>query len=90
MQAETALSQEYKRFKIFKKQQMNHNVVLFRIEFEKPDQILGLPVGQHVYLRSVPSALGWPWFRSQPAPTRRLTANPHFVFSLFLTQLLRG
>ncbi|KAG8342247.1 Oxidoreductase FAD binding domain [Trypanosoma vivax] len=41
----------FQPFKLVEKIRVNHNSFIFRFALNSPDQRLGLPVGQHVYLR---------------------------------------
>lgn len=41
----------YKKFKLIKRTDVNHNVAIFRFSLESSTQRLGLPVGQHMFLR---------------------------------------
>lgn len=55
--APTALEPStYKKFKLIEKTQVNHNVTIFRFALDHPNQRLGLPVGQHMFLRYYDSA----------------------------------
>ncbi len=40
--------EEFKPLKLKKKEWLNHNTVLLRFQLPKPDQRLGLPIGQHI------------------------------------------
>jgi len=44
-------AQEYQKFKLAKKTEINHNVSIFRFALQSPLHKLGLPTGQHIYLR---------------------------------------
>lgn len=43
--------QQYQKFKLQKKTEINHNVIMFRFALQSPLHKLGLPTGQHMYLR---------------------------------------
>lgn len=42
---------KWKDVKLTRKVQVNHDTFLYRFELPRPDQPLGLPVGQHVFVR---------------------------------------
>jgi len=43
--------QEYQKFKLAKITPVNHNVTIFRFSLPSPEHRVGLPVGQHMFLR---------------------------------------
>lgn len=43
--------QEYQKFKLQKITPVNHNVTVFRFSLPTPQHRLGLPIGQHMFLR---------------------------------------
>lgn len=48
----TGLSaKEYRKFKLVKKTQLTHNTYRFRFALQTPTTVLGLPIGQHMFLR---------------------------------------
>jgi len=44
---------EYQHFRLVDKTIVSHNTRLFRFALNHPDEILGLPIGQHISLRAV-------------------------------------
>ncbi|EAL64774.1 NADH-cytochrome b5 reductase [Dictyostelium discoideum AX4] len=53
-QVEKALDpQEYRKFQLKEKFIVNHNTRIFRFALPNEDDILGLPIGQHISLRAV-------------------------------------
>jgi len=43
---------EYKKFKLRSRTEINHNTRLFRFDLPNPDDLLGLPIGQHLSLKA--------------------------------------
>lgn len=43
---------EYKKFKLKEKQIINHNTRLFRFELHHPEDVVGLPIGQHMSVKA--------------------------------------
>ncbi|KAF2577952.1 hypothetical protein F2Q70_00007558 [Brassica cretica] len=43
--------ENFKEFKLVKKQQLSHNVAKFVFELPTPTSVLGLPIGQHISCR---------------------------------------
>lgn len=43
---------EYKKFKLRSRTEINHNTRLFRFDLPNPDDVLGLPIGQHLSLKA--------------------------------------
>eukprot|EP01110_Echinostelium_bisporum_P000628 TRINITY_DN1155_c0_g1_i3.p2 TRINITY_DN1155_c0_g1~~TRINITY_DN1155_c0_g1_i3.p2 ORF type:complete len:225 (-),score=66.13 TRINITY_DN1155_c0_g1_i3:548-1222(-) len=51
---EPALHKEqFRKFRLREKQIINHNTRLFRFELPNHDDVLGLPIGQHISLKTV-------------------------------------
>lgn len=44
---------EYKKFKLAERREINHNTRLYRFALENPDDLLGLPIGQHMSVKAV-------------------------------------
>jgi len=43
---------EYRKFKLHSRTEINHNTRLFRFNLPNPDDVLGLPIGQHLSLKA--------------------------------------
>jgi len=53
-QREPALnSKEYRQFKLRSRTEINHNTRLFRFDLPHADDVLGLPIGQHLSLKAI-------------------------------------
>jgi len=46
-------AKEYKKFKLRSRLEINHNTRLFRFDLPNPDDVLGLPIGQHLSLKAI-------------------------------------
>lgn len=44
-------SENFKQFKLVKRDQLSHNVAKFVFELPTPTSVLGLPIGQHISCR---------------------------------------
>jgi len=46
-------SKEYRKFKLRERHEINHNTRSFRFDLPHPDDVLGLPIGQHLSVKAI-------------------------------------
>jgi len=46
-------SKEYRKFKLHERHEINHNTRRFRFALPNPDDVLGLPIGQHLSVKAI-------------------------------------
>jgi len=46
-------SKEYRKFKLRERHEINHNTRSFRFDLPNPDDVLGLPIGQHLSVKAI-------------------------------------